>query len=211
MGAIEHRLKIPRSTLSGWFKNIKLSKKHRDKLDQNWKNSLKIARGKAILWHHHQKEKRLEKARFDAENVLTTIDIENTQLLELTLALLYMGEGTKKTSETAIGNSDPLILKFFISILRNVYHVSNEQIRCQLNLRADQNPEEMKCYWAKELNVPVENFKHISVDKRTIGTKTFSHYKGVCQVRCGKVEIQRKLVYLSGLFCRKVIERYLGG
>lgn len=207
---IEQKLGIPRSTLSGWFKNVKVPDKYKKILYENWKNALKHARGKAALWHKAQKEKRMEKARNGAEQVLDLIDADNIAILELTLALLYLGEGTKKNDETAIGNSDPLILKFFITILKKVYNVKDEQIRWQLNLRADQNPEEMKIFWAKELKLPIENCRHVSLDSRTRGKKTYDHYKGVCQVRCGKVEIERKLVYLSILFCKKVIEKYLG-
>ncbi|MEK7524357.1 MAG: hypothetical protein AAB588_05005 [Patescibacteria group bacterium] len=211
IGGIENKLQIPRSTLSGWFKNIKISQKQQEILQNNWRNALKKARVKAALWHNHQKIKRLQEARDSAKKILKNIDINDNTILELGLALLYLGEGTKKNDETALGNSDPRVLQFFLAILRKVYNVPIEKIRCQLNLRADQNPEEIKQYWAKELRLPIESFGYVSIDKRTKGTKTFAHYKGVCQIRCSAVEIQRKLIYLSNLFCDKVIQEYLGG
>ena len=40
IGGIEHRLGIPRSTLSGWFKDIKLTPQQKKKLFANWKNAI---------------------------------------------------------------------------------------------------------------------------------------------------------------------------
>jgi hypothetical protein len=73
-------------------------------------------------------------------------------------------------------------------------------------LRADQNPEKMKRFWSKELGLPLNSFGYVALDKRTVGSKTYPHYKGVCYVRCGNAAIQRKLMYLSEIFYKKVIK-----
>ena len=203
---IESRLKIPRSTLNCWFKNIKLTAKQKEKLHNDWKNALIRARKKAVLWHNEQKAKRFEIAKKEAESVLKNIDVNNSVILELALAVLYFGEGSKKNIETAIGNSDPLILKFFIMILRNIYHLNDDKMKCELYLRADQNPEKIKHFWAKALGLPLNNFKQVNIDKRTIGSKTYSSYKGVCNVRCGNVAIKRKLMYLAEMFFEKTLK-----
>lgn len=207
---VEKRLGIPRSTLSGWFKNVSLSDTHKNELNQRWKNALIKARQKAVLWHNAQKEKRLQEAKSAALKTLLNIDVADTNILELTLALLYLGEGSKKTVGTAMGSSDPLILKFFLAILKKLYSLDSSKIRCELHLRADQNPQAAKLFWAKELQLPLSSFRYITLDRRTIGSKTYPGYHGVCDVRCGTAEIQRKLLYLSDLFCKKVIGNYLG-
>ncbi len=63
----------------------------------------------------------------------------------------------------------------------------------------------MKKYWSQELGLSIDRFKYVAIDKRTIGRPTFSHYKGVCVLLCGNVAIQRRLVFLYTMFCRKVI------
>lgn len=133
-------------------------------MHNDWENALIKARKKAILWHNAQKEKRFQIAKKEAENVLKNINISNTDVLELALAVLYFGEGSKKNVETAIGNSDPLILNFFIKILRNIYHLSDDKMRCELYLRADQDPEKIKHFWAKKLGLPLNNFKQVSIE-----------------------------------------------
>lgn len=204
---IEKQLKIPRSTLSGWFKMIVLTHQQKDKLRKEWLNALGKARQKAVIWHHDQKNKRLEQAKTQASEILSKIDMLNPQIVELALAMLYLGEGFKK-SVTALGNSDPLILKFFLFILLNIYHLDPKKIRCELHLRADQNPQKMKRFWSQELNLSIENFKSISIDQRTKGSKTYSIYKGVCIIRCGNVAIQRKLLFLANMFCNNVIHTW---
>lgn len=204
---IEHRLGVPRSTLSGWFKNIELTPAQKDKLLQDWRNGLVKARKKAVRWHNTQKENRFREARKQAQDVINCLDAQNLQIIELALAMLYLGEGTKKKIETSLGSSDPFILRFFLGALKRVYNVSVEKVGCQLYLRADQNPQAMKRYWAKQLSLPVANFKNVSIDKRTIGTSTYSNYKGVCSVRYGNAAIQRRLIFLADLFCKQVIDK----
>ncbi len=209
IGKVEKRLKIPRSTLSGWFKDIKLNKKQKEKILKNWRKDLVKARKKAVIWHNKQKQKRLDEAEKSAKKTLTKINISNQAFFELALAFLYFGEGSKKNTETAIGSSDAKILKFFLAGLKNIYHLDINKIKCELHLRADQNSKEAKYYWSKTLGLPVDNFKQVNIDKRTKGA-TYPYYKGVCHLRCGHVAIQRKLVYMSKIFCKKVISENMG-
>lgn len=210
IGKIEKRLSIPRSTLSGWFKSVRLTKKQLEKIKKEWKNDLKEARKKAVIWHNSQKRRRLEEAEIDAKRTLVNINLNNTAFLELALAFLYLGEGSKRNSETAISSSNPKILNFFLAGLEKVYGIDINKIRCELYLRADQDPNKIKVYWSKTLNIPLNNFKQVNIDKRTKGTITYSYYKGVCNLRCGNVAIQRKLALLAELFCKKVVSKNSG-
>ena len=203
---IEARLRIRKSTLSGWLKTIRLSQKQKIILFNKWKMALVSARLAAVAWHNKQKLNRLKQAESEAQDVLKNIDCENPVILELALSILYMREGFKN-SITGMGNSDPMILKFFIAILTKNFNIPINKFRCELHLRADQNPSQIKQWWSKELGIPLNNFLSVSIDKRTIGSITYPTYKGVCIVRCGSVAIQRKLMYLSKTFCQKVINQ----
>lgn len=203
---IQKKLGIPLSTLSGWLRDVELNEKQKKVLKKKWRQALVDARVKAVLWHNEQKRFRLEMAEREAVKSLVEIDITDKSILDLALAILYLGEGSKKTPGTCLGNSDPKILKFFLAVLRNNYGINNESVKCELHLRADQDPEYIKEYWSKELEIPLKQFSTVSLDKRTKGRATYPSYKGVCVLRCGNIAIQRKLVYLSKVFCEKVIE-----
>lgn len=204
---IEKKLGINRSTLSGWLKDVKLASKQKVRLMKHWRQGLWIARKKAIKWHNAEKAKRLNSARLQAEDVLKKIDIKNKDILDFGLAMLYLGEGFKTRERTGMGNSDPLILKAFLFILRNNYNMPDEKLYCSLHLRADQNGTAMKKYWSKELQIPINKFKHVHFDKRTIGSKTFPNYHGVCSIQCSPVAIQRKLLNISRYFCERLLVR----
>lgn len=204
--AIEQKLGVPKSTLSGWFKNVNLSTQQRKKLFENWQDGLVKARKHSALWHNHQKQKRLEKAQMEASQVLGSLDLKSIHLQELALAILYLGEGKKASEETSLGSSDPLILKFFLELLKSLYKIDLKRVHCALFLRADQDEAVLKCFWADALNLSIETFTRVYKDKRTIGSQTYPHYKGVCSVGYGDVSIKRRLMFLSQMFCKKTIE-----
>ncbi|MBI2591015.1 MAG: hypothetical protein HYW33_04095 [Candidatus Blackburnbacteria bacterium] len=197
---IEIQLGIPRSTLSGWLRDVKLSDEQKSILLQRWNKALTVARERARLWHNSQKAERLKIAEQEASTTLLQVETDNRHILELALAMLYLGEGFK-TQHTGMGNSDPRILKFFIAALVKVYNFDVNKIRCELHLRADQDSRSSIKYWSRELKIPSKNFTGVVFDKRTLGRATYPTYKGVCVVRCGNIAFQRRLVYLSRQFC----------
>jgi len=201
IGKIERELKIPRSTLGGWFKNIELTKSQKIRLHKNLENVLNRARKRALIWHHLQKEKRLEIARVQAAKTLNKINYKDKNILELNLAMLYLGEGDK-TQQTSMGSTNVLILRFFIRSLNLLFDIDSSMIKCELHLRSDQNEKELIEYWSRQLNLSINVFTSVK-DKRTAKSKTYPNYKGVCVVRCGgNIAIQRRLMYLGQEYCK---------
>ena len=80
---IEQQLKIPRSTLSGWFKHIQLTKRQLRELDKRWRIGLIEARKLAVKWHNQQKDLRLKEAESWAEQLCSQIDFHDNLLLHL--------------------------------------------------------------------------------------------------------------------------------
>jgi len=202
MTVIEQRLGIPRSTLSGWFRAVPLTDEQRLKLSKSRQDGWRKAREKAIESHRANKALRVFKAKKSAQETLENLEL-TAPVLDIAFAMLYMGEGSK-TNGTSIANSNPIILKFVLAVLRINYNVTPDMIRCELHLRADQNADKLKLYWSQELGVPLERFGYVAFDKRSSGKATYAHYMGVCVVYCSDIAIQRKLVYLYNSFCEKV-------
>jgi hypothetical protein len=212
---VEEVLKIPKSTLSGWFKNIVLTEAQKSRLAKRDSARVKAhlvqARKKAAAWHHAQKKIRMMEALRQAQSTLDGLEMGNKGILDLALAILYLGEGLKSGIGTGMGNSNPLILRFFITALQRIYSVKTEKIKCELHLRYDQDPQMMRRYWSRQLKIPLKNFTSVSVDQRTQGSTTYPHYKGVCVVRCSRADVQRKLIALSMLYCEQMVSDYMGG
>lgn len=205
-GEIERIIPVPRSTLSHWLRNVELTVDQQLRLTQNYGTGLIKARAKASQWHKSQKKLRLEEAQKDAEATLKGIKIDD-EVVELALAMLYLGEGSKNGT-TSMGCSNPLVLKFFLIVLVRKYNLDPAKIRYDLHIRADQNPEVIKKHWAKQLGVPIRYFRYVVADPRTAGKASYPDYKGVCLINCGNIAIQRKLISLYNQFCEKVIDEW---
>jgi hypothetical protein len=208
MTVIEQRYGIPRSTLSGWFRDIKLTEPQRTRLMKNQQDGWKKARENAVKWHNKQKQDRLLQADQQAAKTIEHATI-TPELLDITLAMLYFGEGAKNGT-TSMSNSNPLALRFMLSVLYVNYGITPSQIRCDLHLRADQNSQTVQQYWQEELKLPASCFRYTAYDKRTVGKATYDDYMGVCVVTCQKIAIQRKLISLYNQFCSQVSESIMG-
>lgn len=204
------RFGIQKSTLSHWFRDVPLSDFHKARLRTRHEKALVTARREAVKWHNGQKAIRMREAETAAAQVMKGIDCTDDTTLELALAILYLGEGMKKSGITSLGNSDPRILRFFVQSLRRLYDIPLEGMKCELHLRADQDPTKLVRYWSVTLGIPSRNFGKTSIDTRTRGRPTYPDYKGVCIVRCGRVAIQRKLMYIAHTFCDSVAESMRG-
>ena len=202
---IHRNLGIPMSTLSGWLKNVELTDEHKLRLRNAQATSLKNARLKAADWHRAQKALRLLKAKQEAKSTLDQIELADPTL-DLALAMLYFGRGTKTNNSATIASSDPMILQLVLAILQRNYAIKPETISCNLHVRVDQDISVVKAYWSRKLGIPLQQFKNVAVDKRSVGKATYDQYKGVCVLNCGHVAIQRKLMYLYKSFCEKVID-----
>ncbi len=204
MTTIERQFGIPRSTLSGWFKNVTLTEEQRTSLMKSKSDGWKRARENAVKAHNQQRQTRIDVARSQALQVFETLPHENDAVLELALAMLYFGEGSKKNA-TALGASDPKMIIFFIKSCEKLYGIDRNKNRYDLHLRYDQNEEKEKTYWAEKLHIDASLIKYASYDMRTVGKPTRTDYHGVCQVKIGSISIQRRLIALYNVYCASVI------
>src|SRR3989344_4174939 len=127
---IEQLLSIPRSNLSHWLRSVELTDKQKLRLTQNYGNGLIKARVKASQRNRAQKELRIKKAEEEARETLGQIKVSDP-IVELALAMLYLGEGAK-SGTTAIGCSNPMVLKFFLAVLVRKYKLEPSKIRFDL-------------------------------------------------------------------------------
>ncbi len=189
---IETELGVIRSTLSGWFKGLKLSTTAQEKILIRKRHHMARIRLLASASHRA----RGDRLRREVEKQVTN-DFDSLPLgikhKEALLAMLYLGEGFKMQSAVALGNSNWKILRSFVNLLRDIYQVPDERLRCFLYLRADQVVEKEVSFWSHSLAIPVSQFRKSQKDKRTIGKKTWKDYHGVCAVYCYDARIEKRL------------------
>lgn len=60
---------------------------------------------------------------------------------------LYIGEGTKRSYDVRLANSDPQVIKAFLKFLREICRVQENKIKAWLNIFDDANVAEALGYW----------------------------------------------------------------
>lgn len=197
---IERDLGIPKSTLSGWLRSVHITPSQKKKLLGDKAKGLMKARELAAIKNRSLKVERLRLIEEEMQRVFNSIP-SGKAVWELALAMLYLGEGSK-TRELGLGNSNPVIVRFYIDALEKIYGLDRKSLRADLHLRADQDEANMRRYWSKVTGIPLRRFTYAVRDKRTAGKPTYEQYKGVCYIAGGGLEIQRRLGYLATVFLR---------
>ena len=189
--------KISKSTLSYWLSGLELSDKQKEKLAQNVNRKLVKARGVAL---EIAKEKRI-KYLTDIENDNNYIfkSLANKRVAKITLATLYLGEGSKaRRSSLSFGNSSPDIVYLFLKLIRNCYDIDEPKFRCTIQCRADQDISYLEKFWSHLTKIPKKQFYRARIDPRTIGKPSLKlDYKGVCRLDYFSARIFNELLVMG--------------
>ncbi len=108
---------------------------------------------------------------------------------------LYWGEGTK-ASKTAVrlGNSDPRLVKAFISFLEQIYGIRREKLRFGLIIFSDMDEERVRTYWQKTLGFSAKHFMKTTIKpERSGGTYTRKTEYGVLTVYFNNSKLQKDI------------------
>ncbi len=161
---INLELGIPKSTLSGWFKDTILSKKAQERLSKRIKAGSKhlIKRNKMQT---HLARQRARKVQADAFK-----DIKKFTKRELLLVgtALYWGEGYKRLAirdgreltshPVSFSNSDHEMIKVYILFLTRVLEVGMEDIHARLRIYPHMNENTVREFWIGETPLKESNF-----------------------------------------------------
>ncbi len=100
------------------------------------------------------------------------------------LGALYLAEGTKgDRSGLTFGNSDPEIVRLFLSLLRECFVLDEAKFRCTLQARAGQDIAVLEDFWCRVTGIPMSKFYGARIDQRSGGKLTRKpDYKGVCRI-----------------------------
>lgn len=185
---------IPQPTLQSWVKDIELTTEQKARIKQLEVEGARKAQPFGALWNRLQKQKRLQAAQDEAIPAAKRL-AHDREALRLMAAALYVGEGSKRNEAFSFCNSDPNVIRGWMTLLRKSFDLDESKFRCQINISAGMSANELESYWSNVTNVPLSQFIKGNVDKRP-NKKTREGYKGVCVVVYHSVAIRR---YLSAL------------
>ena len=207
---ISRLLKVPKSTLSGWFTDLELPKEAIKRLgDRVHEASVRglVARNKnqTILAEMRSKEihdsgKKLIKA------------ISKRDLLIIGTAL-YWAEGYKRPvvvkgktrtyHRVSLTNSDPNLIYIFLRFLKETCKVPDEKIIIWIRYFEHQDPVYLLDFWQKRCNIPYGNFRK-TLQTISISSQRKKSYNslpfGVAQISVNNTNLYHKIMGLiSGI------------
>lgn len=201
----ELNIVMPKNTLSYWCKGVILPSWYLKKIKHLNIESLKKARVASLKINKEKRRKYLTLLLKKNTDSIKKINISTQKLL---LSILYLGEGAKYISAPCLtlGNSNPLIIKFYLKLLKNCYTIDKSKFRGRIQCRFDQNIKALESFWINITGIEKKQFYPTYVDRRTIGKPTLKkNYNGVCTIHYFDAKIQIELELLAKLIIDKVV------
>ncbi|MFA5023784.1 MAG: hypothetical protein WC523_02390 [Patescibacteria group bacterium] len=84
--------------------------------------------------------------------------------------MLYWGEGGKSGNVVKFTNSDPDMIRLFLSFLRNICGVNENRLKALIHMYPDHKENELKSFWIKNTKIPKERFYKSYIHEGKKGT-----------------------------------------
>jgi len=195
------KMKIPKSTLSGWCHGVLLPIDYPEKIEKiNQKN---LSEARVLAWKTNKINRKIFLDQIKKESLPIAKTIKDNSVGLIALAMLCLGEASKyksKHRQFSLGSSDPRIITIFLCLLKRFPGYKAEKIRCTVQCRADQDTEFLEEYWRGVTCIPKNLFYSTRIDPRTRGKPTKNkEYKGVLVIDYGDRIIQQKIESIADL------------
>lgn len=192
---ISEALHVSKSTVCIWCKDIQLNQEQKQNIAKK-NQGYKLG----ALANKIKRQKEIEVIRSEAFKEITSLDKNDARRLKDIGTMLYWAEGTKK-NVVDITNSDPEIIKIGMSWLRNICGVKDHQFRASIFYHAGQDENEIKEYWSKITDIPLNQFTKSIFKKEGTGHRKRVLYNGTCKIRVNnKNLLHRILAWIEQLY-----------
>ncbi|MFC1674629.1 hypothetical protein ACFL1K_01860 [Candidatus Omnitrophota bacterium] len=195
LGEISLKIAVPKNTISGWVKDIRLTLKQRKRIKEKELTCAALGRPLAAKCLKKKMETWKNGIRNEVKH-FGQLSLQNPGIGKLICGLLYLCEGAKYPSTRGLifANSDPLIIRCFLRLLRRFFDIKEDKLRCRVMHRWDQDIKKLNKYWSNVTGIPLEQFFKTKPDKRTKGKPTLRRdYKGICAIQYSNTSFQFQL------------------
>jgi len=184
---IAKRLKIVKSTVSLWCRDIKLTPEQVQKLHEKMVKSGYKGRMKGARIQYDGRLKKIEE--WKKRGIEQIGKLSNRDLLIAGIAL-YWGEGAKKKRGVSFSNSDTKLIKFIIKIFRKVWKIDKGRFAAYIGINKihKDRVKEVEDYWSKITKIPREQFTKTTLikAKNKKNYKNFPVHYGTLTVKIRK-------------------------
>ena len=200
-GEIRKTIRVSKSTLSLWLKDIPLSQKHRERLYT--KQIQILSRGS-----QSQKERRKREIEKIIGRAVQEVPHPLSQdILKFFGSALYWAEGSKG-SIMQITNSDPHLILFFVRWVYKIFNIPPKELKIRLNIYPQQKELNIKKFWSELTGIPIKRFGKSYVKPISTGYKKNNLYYGTARIEVPKsVDMKHKVFgWVQGILKETVVD-----
>lgn len=195
-GEIMLRLRVSKSNLSDWCKNIPLTKKQEKRLLRmkslgQRKGSIVAARNKRLA-----RIKRTKEIFKSAKQELGKLNKRDKFIFGIAL---YAGEGNKTDGQAGFANADPKLIKFMMTWFKNYCQIPIYKFRGAIWLHENLDENQSKKYWSTLTGIPINQFHKTYIARNKTESKKIRkhiHKFGVFSISFGNSQQHRRIMGL---------------
>jgi len=198
LNEIHDKLKVSKSVISGWVRDLSMSEKAKTRLLK------KIKIGQFISAENKKRKTRqiIETYFEKAIKNLRRVRI-NDNLSKLICSLIYWCEGTKNlNSGISFANSDPQLVRTFLKLFRNSFNLDENKFRVCVHLHEYHNSKKQLKFWSDVTGINQGQFLKPFLKKNT-GKIIRNDYNGCVSIRYHDTAIARQLLMTAKAFLTK--------
>lgn len=198
LSEIHRELKVSKSSVSLWVHSVKLSASAQKKISEKFTNGQ--LRSQEVLRKKHQDK--LDKLKDEVTKDFASF--EDTKINQFVIcSLLYWCEGNKSIHDgISFTNSDPRLVRTFVSLLRKVFTLDESKFRVCMHLHPYHDEKKQKTFWSNVTNIPLEQFRK-SYLKPSSKKYQKEGYQGCIRVQYHDSKLTHKLFMASSLFMQR--------
>ena len=155
---IAKKLNISKSTVSLWCRDVELTSTQVSALHKNMVSGSYAGRMAGARMQYQRRLDKIDKANKKGKELIGILS-ERDVLIACTA--LYWGEGSKKTRQLSVNNSDPAMIKFIIRSFKEIWKVDEKDftLRVGINIIHKKRDEVVRGYWSAITGMPLSQFR----------------------------------------------------
>ncbi len=129
----------------------------------------------------------------------------NKEFNKLLCSFLYWGEGSKNTNSLIFTNSNPKMIRSYLTLLRKSFELDESKFRALVHVHEYHEDIEIKKYWSKITNIPLSQFSKSYLKPHT-SKNIREGYKRTISIRYYDYKIALELSFIYNRFADKLIK-----
>lgn len=195
---INNVTRVSKSTLSLWLRDVMMPADKKFSLRERHLQRIRVHAGKA------QHAKKLRNAEYTVRESWKDFAAHITDPFFMLGLGLYWAEGSKTYQHFCFTNSDPAMMKIFMSWVRKYLKPPEQKFKVQLNIHSLHSRQDAEDFWSKITNIPRIQFMKTFIKPTSLKHRKNINYNGTCAVRVQDVNAFR--TYLGWQFA--MLEHY---